>query len=192
MSAFYVSYVLLWLVVCVLVSAVAVMYSAFGAHFGSQKGRSALPPLGPSVGQTFALPIVSDLHGEEVSANTRRWIFVTPTCGACASVKEALATIEDAEDASELVVICGGAREDVAEWANGLPDWIRIADDDGAVFTAFGIQATPFYVGLDIAGACLVSGSVTTATDLVYYEQLVSGRFPRGITSARPLEPATT
>lgn len=160
MSMFQLSYILLWLVVCVLLIGIAALYSAFGvllaqrARIGSGLDMSAV---GPLLGERV---VVADMHDiNELPVSGQRLLFVTPHCPGCATAKELLQESSLEALGGGVTILCRGTRTEVAAWAIGVPQWASVVlDEDGEVFSAFNVTVTPYYIRLDATGACVAKG----------------------------------
>lgn len=178
MSAYDVSYILLWVVVCVLVVGVAGLYSAFGA---SQMNRvSSLPAQGPELGEQLTVPHLVDMHEHAVEESSTRWVFVSPDCSFCAAVKRELRGYREA--LSGTVIVCRGQLAEIEAWTADLPDWPQVvADDDGRVSKLFSVHVSPFYVRLDYDGTCIAKGILSNHRGIGYYEEQTIDHLPATI-----------
>jgi hypothetical protein len=162
MSAFELSYVLLWIVTCVLLAGVAALYSAVGALTADRlKSRPALDlsAVGPALQERVDVPQITDLAGHPISRSGERWVFVTPDCPGCGRAKTMLQSTTLGELGGGVVVVCRAPRDEVARWAADVPGWAPIVcDEDGRLFATFNVDVTPFYVVLDGAGVCVAKG----------------------------------
>lgn len=181
MSVASISYLLLWILVCLLLVSVVGLYSAFGVLYRSSAigtERPSQPNLfGPDIGDTVQVPPLVDTRGEPVAATVRRWIFSSTTCRACADMKAGLRELSPSEFEGRTVVVCRGERADVRAWAADVPDWVSVVvDEDGAVSAAFSVQATPLYVGLDDAQQCVIAGPASNKRALQRFDRLADER----------------
>lgn len=174
------SYLLLWILVCLLLIAVVGLYSAFGIFYRSSVGGSAKaqPNLfGPEIGEAIEVPALVDIHGDPVDGRIKRWIFTSTACRACADMKAGLRELTPGEFRGETVVVCRGERADVLTWARDIPDWVSVVvDEDGSVSDAFSVQATPLYVGLDSTRRCVVAGPASNKRALQRFDRLAAER----------------
>jgi hypothetical protein len=162
MSAFDVSYVFLWLGVCVLLIGVAALYSAMGALISGQlRGRSGidLSGIGPTLEHRVDVPDLTDLEGRAVDALSQRWMFVSPDCPGCKRARERLQNSTPDELPGGVVVVCRGAPDEALAWSDGAPPWASIVSNPaGELFSTFNVTVTPFYVLLNRKGVCIGKG----------------------------------
>jgi hypothetical protein len=162
MSAFEISYILLWLIGAILLVAVVGLYSAFGAIYADiSKGKAprTATVFGPPVGERVQIPEVVDIAGDPIDGVAHRWLFASISCQPCLALKAALGDMEAGELPGATVLVCSGNRDEVAVWGEDVPEWVRlVADEDALIFRRFNVTATPIYVGLDQHGTCIATG----------------------------------
>ena len=179
MSTLSVSYLILWVLVCMLLIAVVALYSAFGVLYRSSAQTIGAPlqanMFGPSRGDIIDVPELTDLHGEPLDDGIKRWLFTSTTCRACTDTKAALRQLSREELTGTTALVCRGERAEVLAWASDLPEWVSVVmDEDGQVSDAFSVHATPLYVGLDDARHCLVAGPASTQSAIEHFEEVVA------------------
>ena len=166
-SVYEISYIVQWVVICVLVVGLAALYSAFGAL--TRQLSLAGPPafdvlsLGPTIGDEVEL---NDLpHELSVSVDgVRAWIFATPGCTECARTKAALQNVAPDNFEGRVAIVVNGPRQRAESWVKDLPSWISfVPDEEDRLFRSFNINATPFYVLLDENGRCITKGATEAA-----------------------------
>jgi hypothetical protein len=192
MSAFNVSYILLWCVVCVLLLGVVGLYSAFGLIYGPNasrpRGSGTSPTIGPAIGEMVSPPdTLIDLTGKPVdaTASASRWLFVSMTCQPCLGLREALIEIGSDGLPGATIVICSGKQDAVSRWGRDLPDWLQLVnDEDGKLFEVFKVTATPLYVGI-VGGRCVVSGPASDRRGLNRKEELLLDHLPSSVVPVR-------
>lgn len=156
--AFWISYVLLWLVALVALGGVIVITRADGRRdLMSKSGRGAQ---GPSVGAALPESLPVDIEGLPVRLAGQRdrpqvLLFASPTCGPCRTAVRALGEeLATAGDRPDVVLI--GAYTDEIElrsWDTTLPREVRvIPDPDGQLFSAHKLLTTPFAVAVGSNG----------------------------------------
>jgi hypothetical protein len=162
-TAYEVSYVIQWVVICVLIVGLGALYSAFGA-LTKRLGLLASPALdlsfmGPTIGdEVIARDEIFDEHGS-ILRRVSAWVFVTPGCAGCARAKAALQNASSNDFGEEVAVVINGPREQADVWMRDLPPWTSfVPDEDGRLFNLFNIRATPYYVLLDETGRCVAKG----------------------------------
>lgn len=153
MSGFWlVSYVLLWVVVVVLAVGLFSLYHHFGTmYLKSREGRAAQ---GPAVGKFLGVTEDRGLAGEPV-----RWpvagrptvlLFFGTDCSICASLKAlVLPRLVASSPDVRFVVLCGGGRDAVAKWAEGVPEGVPVVPDPRfRIAQRHQIALTPFAVAV--------------------------------------------
>lgn len=161
-SLYEVSYVIQWVVICVLIVGLAALYSAFGAltrRLGLVEPLALdLSSIGPAIGDKIALGDFFDDRGSALGG-VAAWVFVTPGCAGCARAKIALQSAVPGDFGKRVAVVVNGPREQADSWAGDLPTWVAfVPDEDDRLFGSFNVKATPYYVHLDEAGRCTAKG----------------------------------
>lgn len=128
---FWVTYVLLWLLVAALAVAVLALYHHFGQmYLNSREGRA---DQGPAVGQRIATDSAVDLLGVEVTLpvpdRPSLVLFASTTCPICAQLRDHVARIGGERADLRVVVFCEGTSQRVAEWAGDLSAVARVVPD---------------------------------------------------------------
>jgi hypothetical protein len=175
MSAFEVSYVLLWTVICILLLGMAALYSALGVLVPRPApGRSSLDmsSVGPSIGELVDVPDTRGLDGTQAPGSTSSWIFVSPNCAGCERVKQRLQNSSDEVIGGRVVLASRGPETETMRWAAEIPSWVSvIADQDEQLFSRFNVRITPFYIRLDAEGRCIAKG----VKDDILFEEAPNG-----------------
>lgn len=171
MSAlFWVSFGLLWSLLVLIGIAVAILYYHFGQmYLNSREGRSAQ---GPELGQQ-AKPAISTiaLSGDKISVQdgtARVLIFVAESCQLCAELRNDLNQQETLRRAPNGIVFVDDSTEYARTWVciGTSASWKVVVDPHGKTAVQYGIDATPFCVGVDSAGVVQTKGTANTAEDV--------------------------
>jgi hypothetical protein len=159
------SYVALWVLVVVLAAAVLALYNHFGAmYFTSKEGRAQQ---GPALGTRLEAFSVRTLEGAEVSVATRRpalLLLAATDCPECGKLAAPLQRVAEEEAGRlDVVVLCGGPRGRVLEWARAraaAPPLHVVHDKNFRRAGDLGVGITPFLVGVDAQGEVRTKGLV--------------------------------
>jgi len=158
-----VSYVALWVLVAVMAVAVLALYNHFGRMYLSS--REVRGTQGPAVGSRLAAFRAAALDESDVAVPSGRPLLLLlastdcPECGRLLDPVQRLA--EQRAGEVDVVVVCGGRRTEVTEWARGLRSPVRvIIDYNFRRAAAMGVGITPFVVAVDAAGVVVARGLV--------------------------------
>ncbi len=151
-----VSLILLWIVVLVQGIGLFALYHHFGQmYLNSREGRATQ---GPEVGSSLKaknLPVdVAGNAGRLPIPNRPTLIlFTSTTCKVCEKLREVLLTWVPGRSDVEVLLLCGGGRRAVAEWARNLVEDVRVVPDPSyGVAAHFGVGLTPFALAIDASG----------------------------------------
>jgi hypothetical protein len=157
------SYVALWVLVVVLAAAVLALYNHFGAmYFSSKEGRAQQ---GPAPGTRLEAFSVRTLDDVEVTVAARRpalLLLASTDCPECGKLTSPLQRVAEEEAGRlDVVVLCGGPRGRVVEWARdhalGSPLHV-VYDKNFRRAGDLGVGITPFLVGVDAHGTVQTRG----------------------------------
>ena len=157
------SYVALWLLVLVLAGAVLALYHHFGTmYLSSREGRATQ---GPAIGSRLSGFGASALDGTEIAVPSGRpslLLLASTDCPECGRLQEPLVRLARAHAGEvDVVVLCGGRRVEVSDWARGVGAPVRVvADRNFRRATAVGVGITPFLLGVDGDGVVRARGLV--------------------------------
>lgn len=163
MSAFFVvSYVILWVLVAALAVAVFALYHHFGQMY--LVGPEHQAAQGPAEGdwlkdlETTALdggPVILPLNRPSVV------LFMSTTCNLCSGMRGDLALLAADRPEVALVVICGGKPAMVRAWAEDLPASVRVVPDpSGRIASRYNVDLLPFQAAVGRDGVVRVAGLV--------------------------------
>lgn len=163
------SYVALWVLVLVMAAAILALFHHFGTmYLSSREGRATQ---GPAIESRLAPFEATALDGTAVVVPSGRPALLLlastdcPECGKLIAPLQRLAEIRFGE--LDVVVLCGGRRMGVAEWAGALGSPVRVvADRNFRRAAAMGVGITPFVVGVDGQGFVRARGLVNGAEGL--------------------------
>lgn len=196
-SAYEVSYVIQWVVICVLIVGLGALYSAFGALTRQLGQLRLVEPLaldvssiGPTVGDEIPLGNFFDERGSALEG-VAGWIFVTPGCAGCAMAKTALQNAAPGDFGKRVAVVVNGPRQQADSWVGDLPTWVSVvSDEEDRLFRSFNVKATPYYVLLDEQGHCTAKGPSEAVLLTPIHESRV--RDPTAESTARGAIPIET
>lgn len=168
-TPFLVSYIALWLLVGILIVAVFALYHHFGQmYLNSREGREAH---GPDPLQPLAAIDGIDVDGFPTSlpdiGRPTFLLFATTDCPLCTDLFPAINDFAERRSDIAMAVVCGGDREEVAEWARGLSDVVTVVPDPRQRLAArYRIGITPFLVAVDREGVVQMRGIVNSLAGL--------------------------
>jgi hypothetical protein len=148
---FWVSYVLLWVLVVVLAVSVLALYHHFGQmYLNSREGRGEQ---GPAIGHSFPPDEATDLDGEAVmlpaAGRPMLVLYASTTCPICGELREDVVRLGGQRSDVSVVVFCEGTKPAVAAWAQALTGTARVVvDARGRYATRHNIAGTPFCVAI--------------------------------------------
>lgn len=160
-NAFYVSYVFMWLLVCVLTVLVLLMYRHFGLM--SLETVAGVERDGLQVGEPAPEIQGVAADGREVTmpAAGRFIVFATPHCAPCAEVIPAIADLgaKSAATGLEVAVVVPGPTSMVKELVEGYELSVPpIAEDGTGVSEKYRVRVTPFAFVVDGDGRIRAKG----------------------------------
>ena len=152
-TALLVSNLLVWLLLLLLAIAVLALYRHFGQlYINSPQGRTEQ---GPETGSHLLSMSDTDASGRMIVLPMRTamaMVFADTTCTLCATVRSELATLRTAPDA-RIVVLCAGRAQDVAAWAQGLPENVSVIHDRRSGYAnKYEVNGTPYAVVVGESG----------------------------------------
>ena len=179
-TAFYVSFLVLWVVTIVLFLLVlGLVRSVYDLRrqVGVAVGEPRRAP-------HFQAPTLDGqvIDTRDIDQTPYALLFVTPDCPSCRQAVTSLGPVRK-RVGSNIVILCNGRPEDAARLARVVEPDVRFAlDEGGAVGKAFGITSSPMTVVVDEEGQIRSFGGLMTS-DLVEPEpELVVAA---GVDSAR-------
>ncbi len=179
-TAFYVSFLVLWVVTIVLFLLVlGLVRSVYDLRrqVGVAVGEPRRAP-------HFQAPTLDGqvIDTRDIDQTPYALLFVTPDCPSCRQAVTSLGPVRK-RVGSNIVILCNGRAEDAARLARVVEPDVRFAlDEGGAVGKAFGITSSPMTVVVDEEGQIRSFGGLMTS-DLVEPEpELVVAT---GVDSAR-------
>jgi len=166
---FLASYVALWVLVVVLAVALLALYNHFGTMYLSSRESRATQ--GPAIGTAPGAFTAAALDGGEVSLPSGRptlMLLASTDCPECGKLSAPLQAVAEQRAADlDVVVLCGGPRARVADWAQGLALPLRVVPDRNFRRAGdLGVGITPFLLGFDGDGVVRVKGLLNGADNL--------------------------
>jgi hypothetical protein len=161
-SLFWVSYVLLWILVSVLVIGVLALYHHFGQiYLMSRENRDAQ---GPAEGSALRAMESEGLAGEPVVLPLDKptlVVFTATTCNICQQVRTGIPLVRAEHPEVEIIVICEGRPSMVRAWAGELIGVVPIMADPRARLTArYEVDNVPFCIAVGSDGLVRSRGLV--------------------------------
>jgi peroxiredoxin len=151
---FTISYITLWMFVLVIASAMFFLYRFHGLIYtNSREGRAnqglELKERAPSITLQDIKGTMYDL--DSTTAQYQLLLFGSHNCKTCLKVKFSFAAFaEKYRGIVKVYLICKGSNDQVASFAQGLPDNIRIIPDPGwKIGARFRVVNLPFAILLD-------------------------------------------
>jgi hypothetical protein len=163
------SYVALWVLVLVMAAAILALFHHFGTmYLSSREGRATQ---GPAIESRLSPFAATTLDGTAVSLPSGRpalLLLASTDCPECGRLTGPLQRLAESRAGElDVVVLCGGRRTSVLEWARALGAPVRVvADRNFRRATAMGVGITPFVVGVDAGGVVRARGLVNGAEGL--------------------------
>ena len=163
-TAFYVSFLVLWVVTIVLFLLVlGLIRSVYDLRrqVGVAVGEPRRAP-------HFQAPTLDGqvIDTRDIDETPYALLFVTPDCPSCRQAVTSLGPVRK-RVGSNIVILCNGRPEDAARLAGIVDSDVRFAlDEGGAVGKAFGITSSPMTVVVDEEGQIRSFGGLMTS-DLV-------------------------
>lgn len=162
-ATFMVSYVLLWVLVIFLGTALLILYSHVGQSL--LHSREGHPLQGPDVGKRLEPRVLTTLSGTRYTLGApspvpRLVVFVSPRCVSCKQLLKALPEfVERFGPRVETVLVCRGAERDVRAFTSGVPQGVVVsADASGDFIGAYRVLVTPYAFSIDLEGLVLHKG----------------------------------
>lgn len=184
-SAFYVSFLLLWVVTIVLFLLVlGLVRSVYDLR------RQVSVAVGePRRAPHFQAPTLDGtvIDTRDIAGTPYALLFVTPDCPSCRQAVTSLGPVRK-RVGSNIVILCNGRPDDAARLARLIDADIRFAlDEGGAVGKAFGVTSSPMTVVVDEEGQIRSFGGLMTA-DLLEPDPdlVVAAGVPRAERSSTP------
>lgn len=167
---FWVSYVILWILVVTLTAALYSLYYHFGQmYLNSREGRQEQ---GPAIGEPLPGIKAIDYGGRQLQLPDRETgavlLFVSESCKLCQELRAEFATGTRLDQS--IYVFADGARSFQQAWMSALNashDSTVVPDTRGGIATALGIDSTPFCVVVDDVGISRSKGNVNKVGDIV-------------------------
>jgi hypothetical protein len=115
-----------------------------------------------------------------------RSLTAQPTldCELCDELKPGVNRFAAAHPECAVLVICGGERDDVAQWGRDLPEPVLVPDRTSRLAASYGVSLTPFVAITDEAGVVVVRGIVNSKAGLEL--MLSAGRGEMEVSEQRP------
>lgn len=150
-TAFWVSYVLLWCLVALLVLLVVLLYRQFGLTFMHPDQRVAMQGLDVGAkAPAFRLTTRSGLKRRvafEAGKDGGRatvLLFAQPGCGICADLAESLVSLPAERQDVQFVWVDGSSPRPPRRAIEGAPGWISGSESDDPVHRQWDVSAVPF------------------------------------------------
>lgn len=179
-TAFYVSFLVLWVVTIVLFLLVlGLVRSVYDLRrqVGVAVGEPRRAP-------HFQAPTLDGrvIDTRDIDETPYALLFVTPDCPSCRQAVTSLGPVRK-RVGSNIVILCNGRPEDAARLARIVESDVRFAlDEGGAVGKAFGITSSPMTVVVDEEGQIRSFGGLMTSETSEPEPELVVAA---GVDSAR-------
>jgi hypothetical protein len=162
--AFWVSYVLLWVLVAVLFIGVLALYHHFGEmYLSTPESRSQQ---GPEEGDLLKAAEAFSVTGAPVVLPVDRptlLLFVSTTCDVCKEVRAALPRLVASRPELAVVVVCIGRLAMVKAWAGEVAGLVPvIADQRARISGLYNVDLTPFCIAVGADGHVRASGIANT------------------------------
>lgn len=159
-TAFYVSFIVLWVVTIVLFLLVlGLVRSVYDLR------RQVAVAVGePRRAPHFQAPTLDGavIDTRDIARAPYALLFVTPDCSSCRQAVTSLGPVRK-RVGSNIVILCNGRPEDAARLARLVEPDVRFAlDEGGAVGKAFGVTASPMTVVVDEEGQIRSFGGLMT------------------------------
>lgn len=170
-TVFWVSYVLLWILVVVLTVGIFALYHHFGQmYLNTPEGRETQGPRPES--RLLAMEAV-DVSGQAVvlplDQRPALIVFAATDCMLCAELRQSLLRICRERAALSVVVLCRGSEAGVLAWAGELAGVARVvADPRGRYALRYRVSGTPFGVAVGRDGVVRHTGIVNTYDQLAH------------------------
>lgn len=168
-NLFLVSYVLLWILVVVCLVGLFGLYHHFGQMYlvgPESRGRQG-QPVGDMVRAVEALslndePVLIPAQGPTLL------LFVSTTCNTCKVIRDALPAVQTVHPELRIVIFCGGRSPMVRAWSQHVPAGVDVvADPRTKLASTYGVDLTPFAIGVGAEAMIRFSALVNTLDDLL-------------------------
>ena len=186
-TAFYVSFIVLWVVTIVLFLLVlGLVRSVYDLR------RQVSVAVGePRRAPHFQAPTLDGtvIDTRDIARSPYALLFVTPDCPSCRQAVTSLGPVRK-RVGSNIVILCNGRPEDATRLARLVDPDVRFAlDEGGAVGKAFGVTASPMTVVVDEEGQIRSFGGLMTPdlTEPVPEPELVVATGLRGAAASAPV-----
>ena len=159
-TAFYVSFIVLWVVTIVLFLLIlGLVRSVYDLR------RQVAVAVGePRRAPHFQAPTLDGtvIDTRDIARTPYALLFVTPDCPSCRQAVTSLGPVRK-RVGSNIVILCNGRLDDAARLARLVDPDVRFAlDEGGAVGKAFGVTASPMTVVVDEEGQIRSFGGLMT------------------------------
>jgi thiol-disulfide isomerase/thioredoxin len=176
-----VSYIVLWVLMLALAVSVFALYHHFGQlYLNSREGRDQQ---GPANDKPLRRTTMRDVFGRSLGLPgvglPNLIVFMSTSCPLCNELRPDLERFASVHDEVDTIIVCGGERDSVEEWAGTLNNLARVIPDPGQRIAArYRIGVLPFYVGVDEEGIVQAKGIVNEGgLDLALALTLGAGRY---------------
>jgi hypothetical protein len=155
------AYTSLWLLVAVLYLAVFLLYRHFGQQLAKEDSR--LDKYGPGTQETVSIVLETvDRVERRIGAGSQSGqiiMFTSPTCGACKAVRATVVGLAERYSDVEVFVVQHGDPSSARDYIREMPSNVyAVADGRKELAREWRIGMTPFFVGIDAAGAVIRKG----------------------------------
>jgi hypothetical protein len=162
--AFWVSYVLLWVLVAALFIGVLALYHHFGEmYLSTPESRSEQ---GLEEGTLLKATEAFTVTGAPLVLPADRptlLLFVSTTCDVCKEVRAALPRLVASRPQLSVVVVCVGRPAMVKAWAGEVANLVPvIADQRARIGSLYNVDLTPFCIAVGADGHVRASGIANT------------------------------
>lgn len=150
-DAFWVSYVLLWILVVGLVALVLLLYRQFGMSYLTPHTQVSMQGL--DVGSRAPAVALDGLDGEDLGLawggspnglRARLMLFALPSCSICVDLAGELESLPEQWPGVEFAWVDGSAKPRPDRLVDAAPGWIVGTVPDDAAHEAWDVSAVPF------------------------------------------------
>lgn len=163
-SGFFVSYVILWIIVIIQLIGLLCLF-----HYQGKAIISALSQNqshGPKIGSRISASGLTSISGASVKfaesgEAAKAVMFASTTCTSCEGALTAVGKLRNIAGSPSITVVCRGDAEqvDVVTKLRGLNPELVVADPDGRITRDWKVVSVPFVVLLDGHGVVVAAGN---------------------------------